>query len=93
MMVTCGELVRRCLSAARILEDEGISCEIIDLRTIVPLDVETIINSVAKTGHFIALTASSVRATCAVLGWRHCRRAAMELMTTNGRADNMPTTR
>jgi 2-oxoisovalerate dehydrogenase E1 component len=48
-IVTCGELVHRSLAAATTLEKEGVSCEIIDLRTIVPLDVETILESVAKT--------------------------------------------
>lgn len=48
-VVTCGELVHRSLEAATALENEGVSCEIIDLRTIVPLDVETILESVART--------------------------------------------
>ena len=39
--------------AAAIMEKEGVSVEIIDPRTIMPLDKETIINSVAKTGRLI----------------------------------------
>lgn len=39
--------------AAALAEKEGISCEIIDLRTIVPWDEETVINSVKKTGKCI----------------------------------------
>ena len=41
--------------AAKVLADENISCEIIDLRTIVPLDLETILASVAKTGHLLVV--------------------------------------
>ncbi|MBI3852812.1 MAG: dehydrogenase [Verrucomicrobia bacterium] len=48
-IVTCGVLVHRSLEAATSLEKEGVLCEIIDLRTIVPLDVETILESVART--------------------------------------------
>lgn len=39
--------------AAALAEKEGISCEIIDLRTILPWDVETVVNSVNKTGRCI----------------------------------------
>ena len=35
--------------AVKMAEDEGISCEIIDLRTILPWDEETVINSIKKT--------------------------------------------
>nr|WP_299242704.1 transketolase C-terminal domain-containing protein [uncultured Halomonas sp.] len=39
--------------AAELAEKEGISCEIIDLRTIVPWDVETVVESVLKTGRLL----------------------------------------
>ncbi|MFQ3230491.1 alpha-ketoacid dehydrogenase subunit beta [Reinekea sp.] len=39
--------------AAALAQEQGISCEIVDLRTIVPWDVETIVNSVKKTGRLI----------------------------------------
>ena len=41
--------------AARKLEDEGYSVEVIDIRTIIPLDVETIFNSVKKTNKAIVI--------------------------------------
>ncbi|MBU3666392.1 MAG: dehydrogenase [Chthoniobacterales bacterium] len=54
-VVAAGQSVIQCLQAAEILGKQGISCEVIDLRTIVPLDIDTIIASVSKTGHlFIA---------------------------------------
>ncbi len=48
-VVTYGALVHFALDAAHQLETEGISLEIIDLRTIKPLDMETVYNSVRKT--------------------------------------------
>lgn len=39
--------------AVKALESEGITCDLIDLRTIVPLDVDAIINSVKKTGKLL----------------------------------------
>lgn len=48
-IITYGMMVHKSVAAARQLETEGISVEIIDLRTIVPLDSETIMESVRKT--------------------------------------------
>lgn len=45
--------VSRTLEAAEELEAEGISCEVIDPRTLVPLDIETIVESVKKTGRLV----------------------------------------
>jgi pyruvate/2-oxoglutarate/acetoin dehydrogenase E1 component len=47
--VSVGVGVHRSLEAAYILEDKGISAEVIDLRCLVPLDIETLKNSVNKT--------------------------------------------
>lgn len=47
--------VNKALEAADILEKEGISCEVIDPRTIVPLDIDTIISSVKKTGRLVTV--------------------------------------
>ncbi len=52
-IVTYGFLVQRSLEAARKMEEIGISCEVIDLRTIIPWDKETVLNSVKKTGKVI----------------------------------------
>ena len=41
--------------AAEKLAAQGISCEVIDLRTIVPLDVDTIVQSVTKTGRLLVV--------------------------------------
>lgn len=55
-LVTYSRMVHRALEAAKILEQEGIDVEVIDLRSLKPLDTETIINSIKKTGRFVGLT-------------------------------------
>lgn len=48
------KMVHRSLEAAAVLKEKhGIECEVINLRTIKPLDTETIINSVKKTHHIV----------------------------------------
>jgi len=49
-VITYGALVQKSLEAARKMEEKGISVEVIDLRTINPLDKEAIFSSVKKTG-------------------------------------------
>jgi len=54
--LTCfSKMVKKTLEAAAILEKEGISCEVINLRTIRPLDRKTIINSVKKTTRIVSV--------------------------------------
>ena len=48
-IVTWGALVSKSLEAARILDKEELSLEVIDIRTLVPLDIDTILRSVRKT--------------------------------------------
>lgn len=52
-IITWGAMVRDVQLASNIVKDEGISPEIIDLRTISPIDRDTIIESVKKTGRAI----------------------------------------
>lgn len=47
--------VSRALEAAKILAEEGISAEVIDPRTLVPLDKESILRSVKKTGRLVVV--------------------------------------
>ena len=54
-VVATSIMVHRALQAAEELEKEGISVEVIDPRTLVPLDTETIIESVKKTGRAIVV--------------------------------------
>ena len=52
-VVTYSRMVHQALRAAHELADEGISMEVVDLRTLTPLDEETMIASVSKTGRVI----------------------------------------
>jgi pyruvate dehydrogenase E1 component beta subunit len=54
-VVTLGLHVHRALAAAESLASEGIDVEVVDLRTLVPLDTETIVESVRKTGRLVVV--------------------------------------
>jgi len=49
-------MVHKALSAAEILQKEGISVEVVDPRTLTPLDKQTIIDSVKKTGRIVIVS-------------------------------------
>jgi len=52
-VVAVSQMVHKALAAAKQLQTEGIDLEVIDLRTLVPLDRETVIRSVGKTGRLL----------------------------------------
>lgn len=54
-MVSVGVGVHRCLEAAKALEAQGVSVEVIDLRTVSPLDTKTIVDSLGKTGRLLVV--------------------------------------
>ncbi len=54
-IVATAIMVHKALEAAAVLEKEGIDVEVVDPRTLVPLDEETIIESVKKTGRVIVV--------------------------------------
>jgi pyruvate dehydrogenase E1 component beta subunit len=54
-LITYSYMTLKCLEAAGILAGEGISVEVVDLRTLTPLDKETILESVEKTGRAIVV--------------------------------------
>jgi transketolase len=45
----CGHLVWNAIEAAKVLETKGVSCEVINIHTIKPLDAEAILKSISKT--------------------------------------------
>ena len=57
-IVTSGFMVHESMKAADKLEKEGISAEVIDLRTIAPIDIETIRKSVEKTHRAVVVQES-----------------------------------
>ncbi len=52
-IISAGLMVHRSLRAAEHLERDGISAEVIDVRTLVPLDVQTLVSSARKTGRVL----------------------------------------
>jgi 2-oxoisovalerate dehydrogenase E1 component len=52
-VVSVSRMVHEALTAAARLADEGVSVEVIDLRTVAPLDVGTVLSSVQKTGRLV----------------------------------------
>ncbi|MGD1634175.1 alpha-ketoacid dehydrogenase subunit beta, partial [Listeria monocytogenes] len=54
-IITYGAMVQESIKAAEALEKDGVSVEVIDLRTISPIDVETIIASVKKTNRAVVV--------------------------------------
>src|SRR5437660_8505078 len=54
-LVAWSAAVELCLRAAQRLQEEGVSASVLDLRTLVPLDVETLCTEVAKTGRCVVV--------------------------------------
>jgi 2-oxoisovalerate dehydrogenase E1 component beta subunit len=54
-VITYGAMVHKALEAAESLAGRGVSVEVVDLRSIVPLDEETVIESIAKTSRALVL--------------------------------------
>ncbi len=63
-IVVWGTLVPKALNAAQTLADEGIQVEVVDPRSLRPLDIETIVASVKKTGRLVV--AHEAMKTCGV---------------------------
>ena len=64
-IVATGWMVNRALAAANTLAGEGIQAEVIDPRTVAPLDLDTILKSVAKTGRLVLVDQAPRHATVA----------------------------
>ena len=64
-IVTYGLMVHRAMEAAAQLEKERISCEVIDLRTLSPLDMDTVLESVENTGRLVVVDEASPRCNIA----------------------------
>ena len=55
-IVATSFMVQKSIEAAQVLaEEENIECEIIDLRTLRPLDIDTVLDSVKKTGRLLCV--------------------------------------
>jgi pyruvate dehydrogenase E1 component beta subunit len=66
-IVATGWMVKKSLAAAELLAQQGISAEVIDPRTLAPLDVETILESVKKTGRLVLVDQATRHASAAAI--------------------------
>jgi acetoin:2,6-dichlorophenolindophenol oxidoreductase subunit beta len=66
-IVATAWMVKKSLAAAEILGAEGISAEVIDPRTLAPLDVKTILESVRKTGRLVLVDQAPRHASAAAI--------------------------
>ncbi len=90
-IVAVGIMVPRALEAAETLAREGISAEVVDPRTLVPLDKASILASVAKTGRVVVAdesqltcgVASELAAIIAEEGFRHLKAAVRRVAIPN----------
>jgi len=64
-IVTYGLMVQKSLEAADILKKDGIDVEVIDLRTLSPIDMDTVIESVEETGRLVCVDEASPRCSIA----------------------------
>jgi len=64
-IIAIGTMLRPALAAAQELESQGISAEVLDPRTLVPLDEEAILRSVGKTGRVVIVDEGRDRASAA----------------------------
>lgn len=85
-IVAIGRQVQFSLAAATLLADEGISCEVVDPRTLSPLDEETFLASVRKTGRLVVVDEAYPRcgmaSEFAALAARHCLHSLKEPVVT-----------
>jgi pyruvate dehydrogenase E1 component beta subunit len=90
-IVAIGGMVQRALDAAETLDREGVSAEVIDPRSLVPLDKQTILDSVAKTGRLVTVdmahktcsAASEIAAIVAMEGFWSLQAPVQRLGTVN----------
>jgi acetoin:2,6-dichlorophenolindophenol oxidoreductase subunit beta len=66
-IVAVGWMVKKAMAAAEQLAKEGISAEVVDPRTLAPLDVKTILNSVEKTGRLVLVDQAPRHSSAAVV--------------------------
>jgi 2-oxoisovalerate dehydrogenase E1 component beta subunit len=90
-IVTYGAMVHKALEAADSLANKGVSVEVIDLRTVYPIDEETVLRSIEKTSHALVLYESyrflgigaEVAAVIAERAFQHLDAPVMRLAPPN----------
>jgi pyruvate dehydrogenase E1 component beta subunit len=83
--------VLRCLKAAEMLREKGISAEVINLRSVVPLDVETLLGSARRTGRVVIAdechrtfgAGAEIAASIAEKAWRELKAPPVRVATAD----------
>jgi len=94
-IVSYSLMANRSLEAAEALEREGISCDVLDLRSLVPMDREAIRDSVSKTGRLVianeAVKRGSVASDIAAWAAEHCFNALKSpIIRVSGKVTPIP---
>ena len=94
-IVALSRMVPEALEAADRLARDGIEAEVIDPRTLVPLDLETIVESVRRTNHLVSLTRRSSMGASARRSprWSARRRSTISTPRSSGWARRSPRSR
>lgn len=91
-LIAYGAMVQESLKAAEELAKDGVSVEVIDLRTIQPLDIETIVASVEKTGRVVVVQEAQRQAGIgATVAAEIAERAILSLEAPIGRVSAVDT--
>lgn len=64
-IVTYGQMVHRSMEAANALAGDGVDVEVIDLRTLSPIDIDTVLDSVENTGRLVCVDEANPRCSIA----------------------------
>jgi len=64
-IVAYGMMVGKAMDAAETLAKEGVECDVIDLRTLSPIDMETVLESVENTGRLVVVDEANPRCSIA----------------------------
>lgn len=64
-IVTYGQTVNRSMEAAAALAKDGVECEVVDLRTLSPIDMDTVLESVESTGRLVCVDEANPRCSIA----------------------------
>jgi pyruvate/2-oxoglutarate/acetoin dehydrogenase E1 component len=91
-VVATGAMVHEALAAADELQKEGISVEVVDPRTLEPLDTETIIKSIEKTGRLVVFTEEPKHASAGLRIAGTVAEAAFDLLDAPIRVIGAPDT-
>ncbi len=90
-IIAIGSMTKQALKAAKQLEREGVSAEVIDPRTLLPLDAEIVLKSIAKTGRLVIVdesreycsAASEFSAIAAERGFRYLKAPVLRVTVPN----------